>query len=382
MNVLEVYSLYPFELVAASGSEAMDENGNTYLDLYGGHAVISVGHQHPSWKSALHQQLERIAYYSNSVQIPLQKQFADALEKISGVKGYDLFLCNSGTEANENALKIASFRNGRTKIVAMENAFHGRTSLAVACTDDPTLQAPVNGTHDVVFIPLNDVASAMEEIDENTCAVIVEGIQGVAGVQVPDAEYLQLLESLCKKNGALLILDEIQSGCGRTGNYFAFQDSGIQPDVITMAKGIGNGFPLAGVLVKNSIPHWKGMLGTTFGGAHLACAAGKSVAEILLHENLLPEAREKGKYVFEKLSLLPGLKAIRGKGLMIGIETKGNAALIRKQLLEQFRILTGYSSGQNTIRVLPALNVSYAHLDRFLEAMAMVLQHQDQEAAV
>lgn len=379
MNVVDVYALYPFELTAAKGSEVMDASGKSYLDLYGGHAVISIGHQHPVWKSALNKQLDAIAYYSNSVQISLQKKYAAALEKISGLQDYDLFLCNSGAEANENALKIASFSNGRTKIIAMENAFHGRTSLAVACTDDPTLQAPVNGVHDVVFIPMNDFASAMEEIDEATCAVIIEGIQGVGGVQVPEIEYLQLLESLCKKNGALLILDEIQSGCGRTGNYFSFQEAGIQPDVITMAKGIGNGFPLAGVLVKTSIPTWKGMLGTTFGGAHLACAAGIAVAEVLMEENLLAGALEKGKYLLEKLTTQPGIKAIRGKGLMVGIETKGNAALVRKQLVEQYGILTGFSSAQNTIRILPALNVSYAQLDLFIAAFEQIMQQKQQE---
>ncbi len=375
MKTFDVYPLFNIEPVKAEGSFIWDKQGNKFLDLYGGHAVISVGHSHPYYVSKLTEQLSRIGFYSNSVQIPLQEQLAEKLGKLSGYESYNLFLCNSGAEANENALKLTSFHTGRKKIIAYSGAFHGRTSLAVAATDDKGIVAPVNETRNITFLPFND-EHMISAITEQTAAVIIEGIQGVGGIQVPTTSFLEKLETQCKKTGALLILDEIQSGYGRTGKFFAHQHSGIKPDLVTVAKGMGNGFPIAGVLISPEIKAKHGMLGTTFGGNHLACVAGIAVLDIIKNENLLQNAATMGDYLSLALTKTEGVSAVRGNGLMIGIDTEAPAATIRKQLLEEYRIFTGYSSSTKTIRLLPALNLKKTEADTFLEAFSKVLTSQ------
>lgn len=375
MKTFDVYPLFNIEPVKAQGSFIWDNKGNKYLDLYGGHAVISVGHCHPHYVSRLNEQLNKIGFYSNSVQIPLQEELAGKLGKLCGYEDYQLFLCNSGAEANENALKLASFHTKRKKVIAFSGSFHGRTSLAVAATHDASIVAPVNENSQVTFLPFND-EQALNQITEETAAVIVEGIQGVGGIQVPTYSFLKKLEIQCQRTGSSLILDEIQSGYGRTGWFFAHQHFGIKPDLITVAKGMGNGFPIAGVLIHPKIKAKHGMLGTTFGGNHLACAAGIAVLDILEKEELIKHAADTGKYILEKLEKTEGVTSIRGKGLMIGIDTEPNAAGIRKQLLEKHRIFTGYSSSTKTIRLLPTLNIRKEEADIFLQAFTEVLTSQ------
>jgi acetylornithine/N-succinyldiaminopimelate aminotransferase len=373
MNLFDVYPLFDIEPVSATGSWITDKKGDKYLDLYGGHAVISVGHSHPYYIEKISNQLNRIGFYSNSVKISLQEELAEKLGKLSGYEDYALFLCNSGAEANENAFKLASFHNGRKQVVAFKGSFHGRTSAAVAATDDPSINAPVNENDHFLFASFNDTKSVEELITENTCAVIIEGIQGVGGIQVPDLDFLKKIREICTKTGALLILDEVQSGYGRSGKFFAHQYAGIQPDIITVAKGMGNGFPIAGVLIHPGIKPKYSMLGTTFGGNHLACAAGIAVLDIIEKEKLLQNANEKGQYLIEKLSGIEGVKDLRGRGLMIGIELENNGEEIRKQLLSGYRIFTGTSSNKNTIRILPALNIKKEELDIFINAFTEVL---------
>ncbi|HET6991772.1 MAG TPA: aminotransferase class III-fold pyridoxal phosphate-dependent enzyme, partial [Bacteroidia bacterium] len=335
MKTFDVYPLLPVTPVSAKGAIVTDEKGIEYLDFYGGHAVISVGHSHPHYVNSLKSQLDKIAFYSNAVQNPLQEILAEKMGKISAYENYTLFLCNSGAEANENALKLASFQNGRKKIVAFEGSFHGRTSAAVAATNDLSINANLNLQHEVVFIPLNNIETADKIIDETVAAVIIEGIQGVAGVVEPTDEFFQFLEQKCKSTGAILVLDEVQSGCGRTGNYFAHSKSGIKPDLITMAKGIGNGFPIGAVLIA---PHFKakyGLLGTTFGGSYLACLAAISVIEILETESLLKNAELIGNFLISEIKKLPEVKNISGRGLMIGVTLEENCAEVRNQLLQQ-----------------------------------------------
>ncbi|QHL88928.1 aminotransferase class III-fold pyridoxal phosphate-dependent enzyme [Nibribacter ruber] len=371
MNLFDVYPLFDITPVKALGSTLWDANGIEYLDLYGGHAVISIGHSHPHYVQRLSEQLNNMGFYSNSVKIPLQQELADKLGQLSGYQDYQFFLVNSGAEANENAIKLASFHTGRKKIISFKKSFHGRTSAAVSATDDPSIVAPVNETDNVVFLPMNDKA-AVEKVlaGKDVAAIIIEGIQGVGGVVIPEPQFLQDLEKLAKKYGSLLILDEVQSGYGRSGKFFAHQHAGIRPDLITIAKGMGNGFPVAGVLISPEIHAKHGMLGTTFGGNYLACAAALAVLEVIEQENLIENAAKMGSYLMEKAKTLPSVREVRGQGLMVGIELEVPCAPLRKALLDEYRIFTGSASNKNTIRILPALNVTQVELYRFLEAFA------------
>ncbi len=375
MKLFDVYPLYDIEPVKGSGSKLWDKEGIEYLDLYGGHAVISIGHSHPHYVKRISDQLNQLGFYSNAVQNSIQEELAEKLGVISGLEDYQLFLCSSGAEANENALKLASFRTGRKKVIAMKNAFHGRTSGAVATTDNPKIIAPFNADHQVEFVPLNDVEALTAAIDEETAAVIIEGMQGVAGVFLPSEEYLLKAEKLCKENGAMLILDEVQSGSGRSGKFFAFQHTDIKPDIIPLAKGIGNGFPVGMVLIAPHIKPWHGMLGTTFGGNHLACAAALSVLEAICEEKLMENASQLGEWLTAELELISEVKEVRGKGLMIGITLDFEAVELRKKLLFNHKIFTGSAAHKNTIRLLPSLAVTKEELSQFLEALKIELKH-------
>ena len=367
MKLFDVYSLYDIEPVKGKGSHVFTEDGTDYLDLYGGHAVISIGHAHPHYVQAIADQVANLGFYSNSVQNSLQQRLADRLGKASGYPDYSLFLCNSGAEANENAMKLASFTTGRSKILAFGKAFHGRTSGAVAATDNPKIQSPFNRTDNVTFVPLNDIDAARTVLETREyAAAIIEGIQGVAGIHEPTKEFLQELQKVCKETGTMLILDEIQSGYGRSGKFFAHQHAGIRPDIITCAKGIANGFPMGAVLISPEIPAVKGMLGTTFGGNHLACAAAIAVLDVMEQENLVENAAEIGEYLIDELRKLPRVKEVRGRGLMIGMEVEGfTGPELRKKLLFDHHIFTG-GAGQYTVRLLPALGLSKAEADQFL----------------
>lgn len=369
MKTFDVYPLFDIEPVKAEGSWLWDNKGQRYLDLYGGHAVISIGHSHPHYLQKIKEQLDRIAFYSNSVKIQLQEELAMKLGELSGYPDYSLFLCNSGAEANENAFKLASFHTGRKKIIAFKGSFHGRTSLAVAATDDPSIQAPVNANEQIEFVCLNDFDGLNKAIDQQTAAVIIEGIQGVGGVQVPTTEFLLKIRELCTQYGAMMILDEVQSGYGRSGKFFAHQHASIRPDLITMAKGMGNGFPVGGVLISPDFKAKHGLLGTTFGGNYLACAAAIAVLDVIKEENLLKQAALTGKHLMDSLENLQGIKAVRGYGLMIGVEFEHACAPIRKALLEKHHIFTGSSSDKNTLRILPALNLGRFQVDFFLKAI-------------
>ncbi|MFI5148353.1 MAG: aspartate aminotransferase family protein [Bacteroidia bacterium] len=373
MNLFDVYPLFDIHPVKASGSWIWDDNGTKYLDLYGGHAVISIGHSHPHYVEMLSRQLNLIGFYSNSVKIGLQEELASKLGSLSGYTDYHLFLCNSGAEANENALKMASFQNGRKKIIAFDKSFHGRTSLAVACTDDPSIQAPVNENPDILFLPFNDTEALEKAMSKDICAVIIEGIQGVGGVRIASEPFLKKAKTLCEEYGASLILDEVQSGYGRSGKFFSHQHSGIKADLITVAKGMGNGFPVAAVLISPAFKAKHSMLGTTFGGNYLACAASIAVLDVLKQEGLTQNAATLGEYLMAELNKLEGIKEIRGLGLMIGIELHEPCAAIRKRLLDQHHIFTGSSSSKNTLRILPALNIGKAELDLFLTAFKQEL---------
>lgn len=374
MNLFDVYSVSDIEIVKALGSDLWDKNGKHYLDLYGGHAVISIGHTHPHYVSSLTEQLQKIGFYSNSIVIDQQKQLAAKLGQLSGYTDYQLFLCNSGAEANENAFKLASFHNGRKKIIAFNKAFHGRTSLAVACTDNPAIVAPVNENNNTTFLPLNDSNAFDQAVNDEVCCVIIEGIQGVAGIEVPEKQFLQYVSQKCTELGIVLILDEVQSGYGRTGKFFAHQHADIQPDIITVAKGMGNGFPIAGVLIAPHIQPKKEMLGTTFGGNYLACAAGLAVLEVIEKENLMENAQRLGDYLKEQLHTIPNIKEIRGMGLMIAIELYEPCVAVRKRLLEEFGIFTGTASNKNTLRILPSLAVTKKELDALLKALKIILK--------
>ncbi len=369
MQLFDVYSLYDIEPVRGNGSYVYTADGTEYLDLYGGHAVISIGHSHPRYVKAIAEQAARLGFYSNSVQNSLQQQLADRLGAMSGYDDYALFLCNSGAEANENAVKCASFATGRQRVLAFAGAFHGRTSGAVALTDNATIRAPFNNTGNVTFVPLGDLEAVRRELaTREYCAVIVEGIQGVSGIHEPGDDFLHQLREECTATGTYLILDEIQSGYGRTGHFFAHQYSGIRPDIITAAKGIANGFPMAAVLIAPHIKPRKGMLGTTFGGSHLACAAAIAVLDVMHDENLMQNAAEVGAYLKDKLSNISGVEQVRGRGLMIGLEVEGrDGAGLRRELLNQHHIFTG-GAGVRTLRLLPALSLNRAQADHFLEA--------------
>jgi acetylornithine/N-succinyldiaminopimelate aminotransferase len=374
MELFNVYPLFDIEPVKAQGSAIWDANGIKYLDLYGGHAVISIGHSHPYYVQKITDQLNKIGFYSNSVKIKQQEELAKKLGELSGYEDYNLFLCNSGAEANENALKLASFETGRKKIIAFGKSFHGRTSLAVAATDDAKIVAPVNETSNIQFIPFNDEQAFEKAINEEVCAVIIEGIQGVGGVNIPSVTFLQKVKSLCEKFGALLILDEVQSGYGRSGKFFAHQHAAIKPDIITTAKGMGNGFPIAGVLINPSIKAKMGMLGTTFGGAYLACAAGIAVLDVIKKEDLIKNAETVGNYLMQELKKIEGITEVRGQGLMIGIQLEMPCAEIRNELLHKHKIFTGSSSEKHTLRILPALNITKAEMNAFLTAFATSLK--------
>ena len=373
MKLFDVYSLFPIEPVKASGSWLWDSEGKKYLDLYGGHAVISIGHNHPHFVEALKSQLDKISFYSNSVQNSLQEKLAEKLGQLSGYPNHQLFLCNSGAEANENSLKLASFVTGRKKVIAFKKAFHGRTSGAVAATDNPKIVAPFNAGHDIVFLPFNDEKAFAQEINKDIAAVIIEGIQGVGGIHLPTDSFLQLLSAKCKEVGALLILDEVQSGYGRTGKFFAHQFSGIEADLITIAKGMGNGFPVGGVLIHPDIKPWSGMLGTTFGGNYLACAAALSVLEVIEQEDLMTNASTIGNYWMEQLNSFASITEVRGKGLMIGFDLPDSLSSLRKDLLFNHHIFTGEAK-PNTVRLLPSLALSKDEADIFLEALSVELK--------
>lgn len=368
MNLFDVYPLFQINPVKAQGSWLWDDKGVKYLDLYGGHAVISVGHSHPHYVKRLTDQLQKIGFYSNSVLNNLQTQFAEKLGQVSGYPDYQLFLCNSGAEANENALKVASFLTGRKKVVAFKKSFHGRTSGAVAATDNPKIVSPFNAGHDIVFVPLNDVSAFDEVMNGEVAAVIVEGIQGVGGIQVPDDSFLRHIEQTCRAYSAFLILDEIQSGYGRTGKFFSHQFAGIKPDLITTAKGMGNGFPIGGLLLQPDIKPWSGMLGTTFGGNYLASAAGIAVLEVMEQEKLIENASVLGKYWLERLGDVTALTGLRGRGLMIGLDLPDEFKQVRTNLLLKHHIFTGEAK-PNTVRLLPSLGMTREQADMFLEAL-------------
>lgn len=368
MKLFDVYPLFDITPVKAQGSWLWDSKGEKYLDLYGGHAVICIGHSHPHYVSRLTEQLNKIAFYSNSVQNDLQVEFAEKLGKISGYPDYQLFLCNSGAEANENALKLASFVTGRKKVIAFKKAFHGRTSGAVAATDNPKIVAPFNANHDIVFVPLNDEQALSQALTKDVAAVIIEGIQGVGGIQVPEDSFLEFLSAKCAENGSLLILDEIQSGYGRTGKFFAHQYAGIRPHLITTAKGMGNGFPIGGLFIHPDIKPWSGMLGTTFGGNYLASIAGLAVLEVLEKENLIRNADTLGNYLMDGLKQLSSITALRGRGLMIGIDLPESLKNVRNDLLHKHHIFTGEAK-PNTIRLLPSLALKKEEADIFLSAL-------------
>jgi acetylornithine aminotransferase len=372
MKLFDVYPLLEITPVKAQGSWLWDDHGVKYLDLYGGHAVISIGHSHPHYIKRLKEQLHKISFYSNSVYNTLQQQLAEKLGCLSGYPDYQLFLCNSGAEANENALKLASFITGRKKVIAFQKAFHGRTSGAVAVTDNPKIVSEFNKGHDVVFLPLNDEQTFHQALDDSVAAVIIEGIQGIGGIHLPEQSFLHTLASRCRATGTLLILDEIQSGFGRTGKFFAHQVAGIKPDLITVAKGMGNGFPVGGVLIHPNIKPWHGMLGTTFGGNHLACAASLAVLEVMERENLMDNASRVGNYLISKLEEVPGIVSVRGMGLMIGFDLPNEFGLVRNLLLNKYRIVTGEAK-PNTIRLLPSLALSLEEAYFFLEALQTCL---------
>ncbi len=368
MELFNVYSLYPIEPVRGRGCFVYDEAGTEYLDLYGGHAVISIGHAQPDYVRAVQEQAARIGFYSNSVENPLQQTLADKLGRISGYDDYRLFLCNSGAEANENALKLASFHTGRSKVLAIAKAFHGRTSGAVAVTDNPAIQSPFNRTPNVEFTPLNDLEAARRKLaTREFAAVIVEGIQGVSGIHCPTNEFLRGLREAATESGTQLVLDEIQSGYGRTGRFFAHQEANIRPDLITTAKGMANGFPIGGVLIAPHFEARPGLLGTTFGGSHLACAAAIAVLDVIERDGLVENAATVGEYLLAELHKMGGLKEVRGRGLMIGIEIDGSGPELRRRLLFEKHIFTG-GAGASTVRLLPALCLTREMADCFLNA--------------
>jgi acetylornithine aminotransferase len=375
MNLFNVYPLFEIEPVKGTGNYVFDKEGNRYLDLYGGHAVISIGHGHPHYVEKVANQVNLIGFYSNSVENSLQKELADKLGALSGCDNYELFLCNSGAEANENALKLASFKTGKTKVIAFEKAFHGRTSAAVNVTDKSSIQAPINKLFEKEFHKFNQLQSVEESLAKgDVCAVIVEGIQGIGGIHIANKTFLEGLRTLCTKYNAMLILDEIQSGFGRSGHFFSYQHAEIQPDIISMAKGMGNGFPIGGILIDPTVFKASyGLLGTTFGGNHLACAAGIAVLDVLKAENILENVQEVGSYFINELNKIEAIKEVRGMGLMIGAEFDFPIKEMRKELLFQEKIFTGSASNPNVLRLLPPLNITKREVDVFTKALKKVL---------
>ena len=374
MKLFDVYPLFDIEIVSGKGCYTYDDKGQEYLDLYGGHAVISVGHTHPYYTQKLIEQAQKLIFYSNSVKNSLQVKLAEKLGKMSGYDDYALFLINSGAEANENALKLASFATGKKKVIAFQKSFHGRTSAAVKVTNNPKIVAPINDTFEVAFLALNDIEAVKSEMTKgDVCAVIIEGIQGVGGIQVPTVEFMQQLSELCKQNGVVLILDEVQSGYGRSGKFFAHQYAGIRPDLITMAKGMGNGFPIGGVLISPAFKPVYGMLGTTFGGNHLGCTAATAVLDIMEKENLVENAATVGSYLLKELKNFKQIKDLRGQGLMIGMEFEEPVKELRQRLLFDYKVFTG-AAGTNVIRLLPPLVLTKADADKFLERFEKALK--------
>ncbi len=374
MNLFDVYPLYNVTPVSAKGIVVTDDKGQEYLDFYGGHAVISVGHSHPHYVKRLKDQLDKIGFYSNAVQNPLQAELATKLGKLSDCEDYNLFLCNSGAEANENALKMASFHTGKTRVIAFKNGFHGRTSAAVAATDNEKINAPLNKQQKVTILPLNDISAFKTEIEKgDVCGIIIEAIQGVGGLDEPSTAFYQEIARLSKENGVVLIADEVQSGFGRSGKFFGFQHHGIQPDIISVAKGMGNGFPVGGILILEDIKASYGLLGTTFGGNHLACAATMAVLEIMEKENLIENAKKLGGYFNEKAAAIPQVKRTKGRGLMLGLEFDFEVAELRKKLIYKQHLFTGGAKDKYVLRILPALNITKEDLDIFFEKLELAL---------
>lgn len=375
MNLFDVYPLINVTPVKALGSKLWDEKGDEYTDLYGGHAVISIGHSHPHFNQRIKDQLDKITFYSNSVHIPIQQQLAKKLGEMSGYPDFNLFLCNSGAEANENALKLASFSTGKSGFISFSGAFHGRTSGAVVLTDNPKIVAPSNQRSDAYILPWGNIEAVKTQLKAGKIAgIIIEGIQGVGGIQVPSPEFLLALSKLAKEYGAKLILDEVQSGYGRTGKFFAHQwVEGLVPDLITMAKGMGNGYPIGGVLIHPDFKASYGLLGTTFGGNHLACAAGLAVLEVIESEKLMTHAEKMGEYLIAELNKIPGVTEVRGKGLMIGVDLDRDAAPVRSELVTKYKIFTGSSAGKQTIRLLPPLNIEINELSSFIHSLKKIL---------
>src|SRR5215210_8081607 len=371
MHLFDVYPLNNITITKASGSYVWDDHGTKYLDMYGGHAVVSIGHTHPHWVKRIEEQLNKIAFYSNSIQILIQKQLAEKLGKVSGKEDYQLFLINSGAEANENALKLASFHNGKKKIVAFSKSFHGRTSLAVAATDNPKIVAPVNETNNVIFLPFNDegaLEKCFAEQGNEISSVIIEAIQGVGGIIEATKSFLQKIRNLCDEYNAVYIADSVQDGYGRSGQFFAHDYSGVTADIYTMAKGMGNGFPIGGILIAPHIKAQHGMLGTTFGGNHLACVAALAVLEIIEKENLMSMAKQRGMYIMNKLKAIDGVQNVRGRGLMIGFDVPEDLKDLKKNLLANQHVFTGEAK-PNVIRLLPSLALSRKQADEFLDAL-------------
>ena len=374
MNLYDVYPLFDVNIVKGEGCKVWDDKGNEYLDLYGGHAVISIGHAHPRYVDMISRQVATLGFYSNSVINTLQRRVAEKLGRISGYGEYNLFFINSGAEANENALKLSSFKNGKRRVIAFKKAFHGRTSLAVEVTDNPKIVAPINSNGHTTFVAMGDIDAVRAEIEKgDVTAVIIEGIQGVGGVQIPSANFLQQLQQLCNNTDTTLILDEIQSGCGRSGKFFAHQWAGIKPDIITQAKGIGNGFPVGVVLISPKLQAVYGELGTTFGGNHLACAAVEAVLDVMESDNLLDNVNKVGAWLLAELKKLDGIKEVRGQGLMIGIEFDGPVKDIRRTLLFEEHVFTGVS-GTNTIRLLPPLTLTMEQAELFIDKFRKTLE--------
>ena len=374
MKLFDVYPLYDVTPVSAKGIVVTDDKGQEYLDFYGGHAVISIGHAHPLYVQRLKDQLDKIGFYSNAVQNPLQVELATKLGRLSNCVDYNLFLCNSGAEANENALKLASFQTGKSRVIAFNNSFHGRTSAAVATTDNQKINAPINKQQKVTFLPFNDITAFENEIEKgDVCAVILEAIQGVGGLDEPSSEFFRQVERLCKENGVVLIADEVQSGFGRSGKFFAYQHHEIHPDIITIAKGMGNGFPVGGVLIHESIKASYGQLGTTFGGNHLACVATLTVLEVFEKEELVENAKELGHYFLEKAKEIPQVIRTKGKGLMLGLEFDFEVAALRKKLIYEQHLFTGGANDKHVLRILPALNITKTDMDLFFEKLKIAL---------
>jgi acetylornithine aminotransferase len=370
MELFDVYPLYDVSPVKAKGIVVTDDKGVEYLDFYGGHAVISIGHSHPHYINRISAQLNKIAFYSNSVHNPLQVELADKLGRLSACEDYQLFLCNSGAEANENALKMASFHTGNSRVIAFTNSFHGRTSAAVAVTDNEKINAPINRQQKVSFLRFNDLVAFEEEVDPgDVCAVILECIQGVGGLDEPDTYFLREVEAICRERNIVLIADEVQSGFGRSGEFFAFQHHGITPDIISIAKGMGNGFPIGGILIRDHIRPTHGLLGTTFGGNHLACAAALAVLEVIEKENLIENAAELGAYFKKKAAGIPQVVRVKGRGLMLGLEFDFEVSELRKRLIYRQKVFTGSAKDKYVLRILPALNITKEDLDLFFEAL-------------